>query len=148
MTDRTNAVADELRACSELDSLLLDELSDLLNEAVDKEDTTWMQSSLSILCETVDREFALEDGDGYLATVLEEFPNWDNRVEALRQQRDQLHQRLHMMRMTLGEVRAESRLVRGWRDTFRQWILEYSQHRRAERDILQEAVVRDIGVGD
>lgn len=148
MTDRTNAVADELRVCSELDALLLDELSDLLNESLDKEDTAWMQSSLTILCETVDREFQLEGSEDYLSAVLEEFPNWDTRVASLREQRDELHQRLHMMRMTLSDLRAETRLVRGWRDTFRQWILEYSQHRRAERDILQEAVVTDIGVGD
>lgn len=148
MKDRGHPVSEELRVCSELDALLLDELSDLLNESVDHEATAWMQSSLSVLCETVDREFLLEGKDEYLAAVLEEFPNWDTRVDALRHQREQLHERLHTIRLRLAELPSGKTLARSWRDTFRQWILEYSQHRRAERTLLQEAVVTDFGVGD
>lgn len=148
MKDRANPITDELRLCSELDTLLLDELADLLNESVDNESTAWLQSTLSVMCQTVDREFELEDDDEYLGTVVEEFPNWFDRVQALRLQRDQLQNRLHGMRRQLASLSGSERLVRRWRDTFRQWILEYSQHRRAERDLLQEALITDVGVGD
>ncbi len=147
MNDHANPIADELRVCSELDSPLLNQLADLLNENVDCSDTCWLQSSLSLLCTKVDREFSLNDEE-YLASVLEEFPNWDTRVETLRQQRHNLHQRLHRMRSQLAGLPDSTRLVRLWRDRFRKWILEYSEHRRAERDLLQEAVMTDIGVGD
>lgn len=148
MTDRNNAIADELRTCSELDPLLLDELASLLNEPVASQSTSWTRSSLLGLCQTVDREFHPDKNDVYLAAVLEEFPNWDSRVETLRQQRDQLGQRLQIMIRELADQNEEDRLLRHWRDTFRQWILEYSQHRRAERDLLQEAVTTDVGVAD
>lgn len=148
MKNQKNAIAEELRVCGELDTLLLDELADLLNEPVDSEATSWTRSSLVSLCEKVGCEFQLEGNEDYLATVLEEFPNWDNRVEALRRRRGQLQQQLQRVRLDLEDPNAQNRLLRRCRDMFHQWILEYLRHRRAERDLLQEALITDVGVGD
>lgn len=148
MSDSARALVEELRQCTALESLLLDDLRELLEEPFEQEESRWLPSVLEILCETIDREFALAERGGYLSDVLERFPTWERRVEELRDEHRRLRNKLARLAEAFERSSAGVKLPRRLRDRFHQWIEQYTVHRRTESDLLHEALVLDVGEGE
>jgi hypothetical protein len=147
MNGHSDHIVDELRRCTTLESLLLDELQELLNEPVDEEQTRWMQSTLNVFCETVEREFQLQS-DGYLQAVLDEFPSRESQVAGLREKNERLLRELQQLNDCFHRLALSKRIPRRTRDQVRSWIERYARHRRAERDLLLDSVNADVGTGE
>ena len=131
-----------------LEYILLGDLRDLLEEPVDEETRRWLLVVLDALLDTLPREFRLEDEDGYMAVVLEAFPNWAGRVERLHHDHHRLFLKLQELR---GRINCENwiaPIANEVRRDLRDWMLTLIAHHRAETRLVQTALNLEVGVGD
>ena len=141
-------LCEELKRCSSLEHLLLEELEEMLCEGVSDEDTQWIELTVDRLCETIDREFSLMEANGYLSEVLEERPSWDHIVSGLRITHDELRGDLREIRDMLTARKTRLRVTRIQRGRFEDWMQRFLQHKRKETDLIQEALTTDLGEGE
>jgi len=92
-----------LEECDAFEYILLGDLRDLLEEPADDLTCKWLIAVLDALLQTLPREFELQDEGGYLAEVLEEFPNWSGHVDQLLEERELLFQKLHQFRERIAQ---------------------------------------------
>lgn len=141
-------LCEELKRCSHLEHLLLEELEEMLSEGVADDDTRWIEQTLDRLCASIDREFALMESNGYLSEVLEERPSWDHIVSELRETHDELRGDLREIRELLSAPKTRRRVTRRHREQFEAWMQKFLQHKRRETDLIQDALATDLGEGE
>lgn len=128
-----------------LDSILLDDLRDLLRDKFDGETRKWVLVVLDELVGTLPREFHLREEGGYLAEVVERFPNWSDRVERLHREYENLIKGLHKLRdeimQTVWAAESAPQVRRG----LAEWVNSMVAQDRHERRLLQLATNLDIG---
>lgn len=138
----------ELKRCSSLEQLLLDELHDMLHSNATDEETQWVEQTLDRLCETLDREFSLMESNGYLKEVLDERPSWDHIVAGLCESHDELRADLKKIRGGLSVPLSRKRVTGLLRQQFQDWMQQFRRHKRRETDLIQEAFATDLGQGE
>ncbi|GAB5442958.1 MAG: hypothetical protein Fues2KO_33070 [Fuerstiella sp.] len=138
-----------LADCNEFQYLLLGDLRDLLEEKPDETNRRWLLEVLNVLVELMPEERRLhEDGGGYMAEVLDEFPSWNRQV-----------MRLHLKKLhldyALRELRNRIRDEKSWVAAGDQlavelsdWIRLFQELHRAESSLMMDAMLLDIGSGD
>lgn len=131
-----------------MEQLLLDELQELLNEAVDEEATRWIESALNELCKIFEREFQIQSEGGYLQEVIDADPSRESQVQSLRRENERLLQELRQLSAGFRRSAVSKRIPRAVRDQVRNWIERYAKHRRAEHSLLLDSVNTDLGVGE
>lgn len=141
-------ITEELKKCTSLEQVLLDELQEMLEEPSDRVETRWVERTLHTLCETIDHEFELLEADGYLSEVLAERPSWDHLVEQLEQTHRELRDGLRRIRTSLSHPRSAGPVASHVRQQFRDWLEQFTHHKRREIDLLQEALQTDLGEGE
>lgn len=147
MTRITDTV-ERLARHRELLAVLIDELHDLLNEPDDPANDRFLVEIVDQMLENLDRQFELEEQDGYLADVLDEYPNWHPQVKHLLEEHHMLHEHLRQIRDRLeSQVRVRTAPTAIRRQLI-DWIDAYRQHDRRETDLLQEAFTLEVGVGE
>jgi hypothetical protein len=133
---------------SSLEYILLGDLRDLLEESADEENRKWLLAVLDALVDTLPREFNLEDEDGYMAEVLERYPNWSNQVERLHLDHDLLFLKLKELRGRIERNIWIAPIANEVRRDLRDWILTLVAHNRGETRLIQTAMNLEVGAGD
>lgn len=149
MYPRRNKPPEDLLAdYAALEYILLGDLRDLLEAAVDEETCHWLLAVLDELLETLPREFELKQRDGYLSEVLEEYPSWYRHVESLRAEHERLYDRLRQLRDRLARQRPLAPVANLLRAELRDWMHSLTAYHRHENRLLQTAMNLEVGVGD
>jgi hypothetical protein len=128
-----------------LDSILLDDLRDLLRDEFDGETRKWLLVVLDELVGTLPREFHLREEGGYLADVVSRFPNWSDRVERLHREYEGLIDRLHRLRDDVLQADWAADTAAHVRRELAEWVNTMVAQDRHERRLLQLATNLDIG---
>lgn len=131
-----------------LEFILLGDLRDLLEDDFDERTRAWLTAVINALFETVPREFELQEQQGYLTHVLEEFPNWTPQVDQLRAERKEIHNRLLELRTLLLANKPFDEIAETLRVELRDWMNSLMAHHRHERRIVQTAFNLDVGSGE
>ena len=138
-----------LENCSALEYILLGDLRDLLEEQPpDNETCRWLVVVLDALLETLPREFGLKDKEGYLAEVLELFPNWSGEVNRLHNQQSSIYQDLKELRDRIVAEANFEVIAAEIRTGLRDWMLTLIAHHRHENRLIQTAMNLEVGCGD
>ena len=151
MMQPTNDTSTNTRLIEEyatLEFILLGDLRDLLEDELHAGTRKWLLAVIDALFETVPREFELQEQEGYLTHVLEEFPNWSNQVDRLREERREIHARLCHLRNLLRTNQPFDEIAETLRIELREWMHSLMAHHRHERRLVQTAFNLDVGTGD
>jgi hypothetical protein len=149
MTDRFHvSQISTLADCNEFQYLLLGDVRDLLEESPDETTKKWLLAVLNVLVDLMPQERRLhEDSGGYLAEVLEEFPEWNRQVM-------RLHLRKLHLDYSLRELRNRIRDEGSWVDIadqlsaeLRDWMKLFTNLHRAESSLIVNAMLLDVGGG-
>jgi hypothetical protein len=147
MSAPTPSSAAQLRRCSELEYLLLGDLREMLEEPFTPRSRRWMLAVLDVLLEMIPREHRLTAAEGYLAEVLQEFPNWSARVDELQSQHYELYDRLWDLRDELEVDSLDRPAMAALRYSLKEWMEQMLAHRSRESNLLMAALNTDIGGG-
>lgn len=131
-----------------MEYILLGDLRDLLEEPADQLTVKWMSAVLDALLDTLPQEFAMKEDGGYMADVLEEFPNWTGHVENLREERQSLFAKLRTLRSRLNGQEPFHQIAGELRNDLREWMMSFTAFHRHERRLVQNAFNMDVGIGD
>ncbi|GAB4137964.1 MAG: hypothetical protein Tsb009_05770 [Planctomycetaceae bacterium] len=131
-----------------LEYVLLGDLRDLLEEKPDRLTRKWLIAVLDALLETLPSEFALQEDGGYMADVLETFPNWSGYVADLQQERERLYNNLKQLRDQVARDESYDQLSSDLQKNLRNWMLGIAAFHRHERRLIQSAYNLEVGVGD
>lgn len=138
----------DLRQCTEFEYILIGDLRDLLEEPDGFETRLWLVAVLDALVETLPRELQLKSESGYLADVLDEFPNWENHVQQLQEEHVRLHRRLVELRDRIRNHQAMNNLMEQVRVDLETWMEAFVNRHREERRLVQTAANLEVGCGD
>ena len=147
-TAGTNVRSEQLEQYSTLEYILLGDLRDLLEDSDDEVTCKWLLAVLEALLDTLPREFDLEEQDGYLLEVLENYPNWVEEVNRLRSQHGSLFNRLTELREQILRRTSYAAIADQLRRDLRDWMMTLIAHHRHENRLLQTALNLEVGVGD
>ncbi len=128
--------------------LLLDDLKEMLAEDVSEDDRRWSLSIMEKVVEYLQEQFDIEERDGYLHEVLDQFPNWHPQVKHLQQEHRHLHRQFVEIRDRLESTPVDSAMSQEMRRQLGDWIDSFRQHQERENRLLQDAFTIDLGVGD
>ncbi|MFN0195263.1 MAG: hypothetical protein ACKVT0_00845 [Planctomycetaceae bacterium] len=137
-----------LQGCLELEYLLLGDLRDLLEDPPSDMTRRWMLVVLDALLETLPRGIHLKEQDGYLADVIEAFPNWSDQVDALRREHDILFGKLRRLRERIIHRTHFADIAADTRSDLKEWVQTLVAHQRHEIRLIQLATNLEIGTGD
>ena len=137
-----------LRRCNELEYILFGDLRELLEEPLDKQNRKWIGAILDTLLEALPQEHRLKSADGYMAEVLEEFPNWSGQVDALESEYFDIYDRLADLRDDLGDPRRQTSSASAVRVGLSEWMQSFLTHKENESTLLQTAINLEVGGGD
>ncbi|MSR57976.1 MAG: hypothetical protein EXS05_09910 [Planctomycetaceae bacterium] len=137
-----------LERYSMLEYILLGDLRDLLEEPADPENRKWLLAVLDCLLETLPNEFDLQDEDGYMSEVLDRHPHWNNQVEQLHRNHEQLFLKLKELRGRIVRDNWIAPIANEVRRDLRDWVLTIVALRRRETRMVQTAMNLEVGVGD
>ena len=137
-----------LEECAAFEYILLGDLRDLLEEPTDEMTCKWLLAVLDALLQTLPRDFQLQDEGGYLAEVVEEFPNWSVQVDRLLQEREMLFSSLRQLRDRITQDIPFAEIAQRVRHDLRGWMTSFVAFQRHERRLVQTAFNLDVGVGD
>ncbi len=147
-TANTNMSGKRLDQYATLEYILLGDLRDLLEDSDDEVTCKWLLAVLEALLDTLPREFDLEEQGGYLAEVLENYPNWVEEVDRLRSQHESLFNRLAELRQQILGRTSYAAIADQLRRDLRDWMMTLIAHHRHENRLLQTALNLEVGVGD
>ena len=138
-----------LENISALEYILLGDLRDLLEEAThDAVAWKWIAAIIDTLLEKMPVEFEMRDCGGYLEEVLEQYPNWQVKVQELYSERCELFKKLSELREQMQQSRSVKKIANELQHDLRDWMHLYTAHQRHERRIVQNAFNYDIGAAD
>ena len=140
--------ANRLGQFTSLEYILLGDLRDLLEEQLDSENRKWLLAVLDTLLDTLPREFDLEDEGGYMAEVLEQFPNWTCQVERLHRDHEKLFVKLKELRGRIERDDWIAPFAHEVRRDLRDWMLLLIAHHCSETRLMQTAMNLEVGTGD
>lgn len=142
-------VADQgIQRVATLEYILLGDLRDLLEEPADHLTVKWMTAVLDALLDTLPQETEMQEDGGYMADVLEEFPNWSGHVTRLQLERESLFVKLRTMRRRINGNESFGAIANEVRGDLRDWMNSFTAFHRHERRLVQNAFNYDIGIGD
>ena len=107
-----------------------------------------MAAVLDALLDTLPRKFQLQEDGGYMAEVLDEFPNWSGEVQKLLTEREALFDKLGTLRERLAGRVPYRRIADQLRHDLREWMNSLNAFHRHERRLIQTAFNLDVGIGD
>jgi hypothetical protein len=131
-----------------LEYILLGDLRDLLEEYPDESNRKWLFAVLDALLDTLPREFQLRCEGGYLAEVVEQYPNWMPQVEQLRDEHEMLYANLGELRSRIAARSPFSLIASEVRRDLMGWMRSMLAHHRHERRMVQTAFNLEVGTGD
>lgn len=137
-----------LRDYAALQYILLGDLRDVLEEPPNTETRRWLTAILDALLDTLPRAMELQEQEGYLTEVLEQYPSWHSQVDDLHDEQQVLYTKLYELRKRVDGRATFSRIAEELRHDLRDWMNRLVAHHRHERRILQTAFNLDVGVGD
>ncbi|REJ74355.1 MAG: hypothetical protein DWQ34_23550 [Planctomycetota bacterium] len=138
----------DLRQCYEFEYILIGDLRDLLEDPFDDENRRWLVAVVDALLETLPREFELKSQEGYLADVLEEFPNWDSEVARLEQQYAVLCSRLAQLRERIMSRNPLQEISERLKIELEAWMDAFARLHRDEQQLVLSAANLEVGAGD
>lgn len=148
-TEFTQSVRPLLEEYASLEYILLGDLRDLLEEPSDELTSKWMRAVLDALLDTLPRKFKLQEhGGGYLAEVLEQYPNWYAQVDELQRQQRALYAKLSRLRGRVAEAVPYTEIAESTSNDLRAWMQSLLAYHRHERRMLQTAFNLEVGGGD
>ncbi len=131
-----------------LEYILMGDLRDLLEEPPDDETRKWLLVVLDALLDTLPREFDLQEDDGYMTEVLDNYPNWLGAVEKLQLERDSLFQKLKDLHDQVAQEDSFTEIANLVRLELRDWMITLIAYHRHENRLMQTAMNLEVGVGD
>ena len=137
-----------LHECTALEYILLGDLREILEEPIDAQNRKWLLAVLDALLDTIPREMELQRDGGYLADVIEEFPNWSPIVGQLQERQERLYRDLGRLRDRAAWDEPVEEIAGDVRRELQQWMHGFAAHQRHQRRILQTAFNLDVGAGD
>lgn len=137
-----------LRHVQQLLQLLLDDAVELLAEQADDENEQWLAAIVDKMLANLHEQFQIEEQDGYMADVLERYPEWHPQVLHLQQEHQLLEDQLREITTRMRRERLCGRLSRECRRQLQDWITWYREHQRRETALVQEAFVLEVGEGE
>jgi hypothetical protein len=138
----------KLADCAAMEYILLGDLRDILEEPLDQQNCKWLIAVLDALLETLPIEFHLKERGGYMAEVLDRYPNWSDDVEQLRREHRVLCATLTEFREQIVLNSPFQEMADEVRQCLRDWMNSLIAHNRHERRLLQTALNLEIGTGD
>ena len=130
-----------------LEHILLGDLRELLEEDVrDPETRRWLLAVLDVLTDMLPCQFALKEHGGYLAEVRMDHPEWEDAIETLFRQHDELVRGLSELLDRLADDRQFAAVAAEVRVDLRNWMEQLQTHQEAEADLLQTAANLETGV--
>lgn len=142
-----NSDTSQLKHCTDFEYILLGDLRDQLRDPLDTQNTRWMLAVIEALLDQMPEEHRLKSRGGYLAEVLEEFPNWNHEVRNLKSEQYQLYDTLSDLRDQLEDGSFTEASAQFMKVAVENWIATFVSHRRNEQTLLQTALNLDIGGG-
>lgn len=140
--------ATRIMECSELGYILLGDLRDLLEDPEAPETMHWLEVVLDALLDTIPEELALKSDEGYLNEVLEDFPNWQSKVEQLEDEYYALIRRLSRLRGQLRDQQHVSSLAPELSRDLQEWMDAFRTHRQEEQRLVLLAANLEVGGED
>lgn len=140
--------ATRIMECTELGYILMGDLRDLLEDPSAPETVHWLEAILDALLNTIPEEFALKSDDGYLREVLEDFPNWQSKVERLEDEYYALIRRLNQLRVQLNENADVAPLAPQLSRELQEWMDAYRAHHQEEQRLVLLAANLEVGGED
>ena len=145
----STVVSRSLEDCLQLEYLLLGDLRELLEETLEDDETRrWLSAVVEHLLETLQREFRLQDADGYMSEVLKIWPNWSGHVDRLCSEHHTLCSRLGQLRYRLSEALPLTDAAESLRYQLHDWMTTFTAYRRHETRLVQNAFNFDSGAAD
>lgn len=144
-TQYLSGTCESLEDYSALEHILLGDLRDALEEPSTPQTARWLAAVLDALLETLPREMELREEGGYLAEVVEQFPNWSDQVDRLRAEHRELYGKLALLRAQLGQDKSYARTADDVREALRDWMHTIIAHHRHERRLVQTAFNLEVG---
>lgn len=120
----------------------------MLAEDARDDERSWSLTIMDRVAEYLQQQFDVEESDGYLHEVLDEFPNWHPQVEHLQQEHRLLQQQFVQIRDRLEATPINSAMSHEVRHQLGDWIDSFRQHQGRENRLIQEAFSIDLGGGD
>ena len=138
-----------LTDCNEFQYLLMGDIRDLLEETPDETTRRWLLEVLNCLVDLMPRERRLyEDGGGYMAEVLDEFPGWNRQVMRMHLKKLHLDYSLRELRNRIRDEKSWVAVADQLTCELRDWMQLIQELHRAESSLIMEAMLLDIGTGD
>lgn len=148
MSGHSNVNAGSADAFGTYPALLQQDIRELLEEGIDEENSQWIRSIVDELCVSLQTQFAAEEKCGYLTEVLDRFPNWHRRIEAMQDKRRVLIAQLNDLRSRLGRLSAGFTVAGQLRTDFEDWMFRLAAHKREENALMLDSVNLDVGEGE
>lgn len=137
-----------LEEYADLEYILLGDLRDLLEEPADQYTRGWLTAVLEALLDTLPRQMAIKETDGYLDQVLNEYPSWYRHVEELQNEERLLFLSLQALFDRLNTSESYEQDATRVKVALREWMNRLAAHHRHETRLLQTAMNLEVGVGD
>ncbi len=147
-SSRLSSTIKKLQRSSEAIELLLDDLRTMLEKPASESNARLVGAVLDEMGDNLRIQFELEEEQGYLADVLEQFPNWHPHVEHLREQHELLRRQLREVKERLAKCDQNSALSHEICLQLHDWIQTYAEHEQRERRLMQEAFTLEPGAGE
>ncbi|MCA9079063.1 MAG: hypothetical protein KDA58_00830 [Planctomycetaceae bacterium] len=138
---------DRLVHCRELEYILIGDLRDLLDDPPCDETGQWLLAVLNTLLETLPQDFELSSQNGYLDSVLAEYPHWEPVVERLENQRYELYRRLISLRNKLQVNASYTALADMLKGELTTWMSAFKVLRQHEQRLVLLSTHLDEGAG-
>jgi hypothetical protein len=142
------ALGNRLEEYTALEYILLGDLRDLLEEPADRYTRGWLVAVLEALLDTLPRQIAIKEIDGYLDQVLNEYPSWYRHVEELQNEERLLVLSLQSLFDRLNSSEPYEHAAARVKIALRDWMKRLTAHHRHENRLLQTAMNLEVGVGD
>jgi hemerythrin len=92
--------------------------------------------------------FATEEDGGFMAPVLEERPQAETTINALKKEHEEILDEIDSIEQTLASQSASAEKMEGVCETIKNLIEQLQHHERTEDELIQTAYTQDIGTKD
>jgi hemerythrin len=144
-----SAIDERLEKYTQLIPLLLDDLQGMFDgDPIQAGDIRWSLTVMDKVAEYLQDQFRLEEQDGYLTEVLEEYPNWYPQVQRLQREHRSLYRQFTSLRDELAAATPNMAMAAELTQRFREWAAAYRKHQDQEASLILDAITLEVGVGE